>query len=102
MAHDQRDGLWVLAMDYLRQVLGVGFAERVYARHLGTDGLEKTLGHAFAGFRPERGQQHRGCALDAARTQDVGTFGFVHEVVEYGLTLLLRRAGEQADLTRDV
>ena len=36
MAHDQGDGLGMLAMDDLGEVLGVGFAERVNVRRLGT------------------------------------------------------------------
>src|ERR1017187_4429958 len=102
MAHNQRDGLGMLALHDLGEVLGVGFAERVNVRRLGADRIEEALCHAFAGFGSKRGQQHRGCELDAAETQIVGMFGFGNEVSEYGLTLVFRCTGEQTDFTRDV
>src|ERR1035437_951048 len=92
----------MLAMYDLGEVLGGGSAERVNVRRLGMDGLEEALGHAFAGFGSERGQQHRGGVLDAADIQRVGMFGFGHEVSEYGLTLVVRCAWEHTDFTRDI
>ena len=97
----QRDGLRVFVVNELRQLLGVGFLNRVEGSRLRPQRLGQAVQHPFGDIRSERAQQQLPGEIDAAARDVIAREGQLMELLEHALRLVGGNGRDSGHLAAD-